>query len=355
MMDTERTCRKTIRQIYILVALYVIVTAQSTSAKNGCLLSDNIDNVYNVILNTQPSPCESTPIGGTGGGNTRTNELEVEYAKIIQDNREISLTLIRLQNTILDIATDKTNITYVNQTLLKIENKMGLLNENVIQLQENIRKGNMENLTQELDGLRSSFKKQNKTLYRFISNVNTKLDDTTEGLILTNRQLRETNERLDNAIKYLRNGTTNIPNYSSNTTVEKCPPSSVQYEGTCYTFIKQQMTWHQAELTCLTLGGHLVAIETQSEQDFIVGYLDDNDMKGFDYWIGANDLIQEGQFIWVGTNKPLSYTTWADINGPQPDNNKGKEHCVHLRDIHDLNWNDINCFEYEFRSICEYT
>lgn len=56
--------------------------------------------------------------------------------------------------------------------------------------------------------------------------------------------------------------------------------------------------------------------------------------------MGANDLDQEGNFIWEATGELLSngYTNWA---AGEPSNGNGNEDCVYY--IRNGQWNDCNC------------
>lgn len=63
-------------------------------------------------------------------------------------------------------------------------------------------------------------------------------------------------------------------------------------------------------------------------------------MAGFKMWTGANDIENEGQWIWTSDNTTLQYARW---NPEQPDNFNREEHCVVI--YYDGGWNDIVCSE----------
>ena len=65
-------------------------------------------------------------------------------------------------------------------------------------------------------------------------------------------------------------------------------------------------TWQSAEAAAAVLGGHLVTINEQAEQDWIY-----NTFSRFgNVWIGINDYDTEGTWVWAdGT--PVSYTNWG--------------------------------------------
>ena len=55
-------------------------------------------------------------------------------------------------------------------------------------------------------------------------------------------------------------------------------------------------------------------------------------------WLGANDMDQEGQFVWKSSQTPMNYTNWSSGN---PDD-AGNEGCVHMW-LGVGEWNDVNC------------
>lgn len=68
------------------------------------------------------------------------------------------------------------------------------------------------------------------------------------------------------------------------------------------------------------------------------------------FWISANDLESEGRFKWLSNGLPMIYTSWS---AGQPDNFKGKEHCVELwRKKDQFLMNDRNCYKVS-HFICE--
>lgn len=64
-------------------------------------------------------------------------------------------------------------------------------------------------------------------------------------------------------------------------------------------------------------------------------------------WIGANDRITEGEFIWEGTGKVVNW--W---NSGVPDNWGNYEHCVEIYTSAQI-WNDQSCTAERKYSVCE--
>lgn len=107
----------------------------------------------------------------------------------------------------------------------------------------------------------------------------------------------------------------------------------------------KRLSWDNARAVCLGYGGDLVSIENEREEDFIRSL--SSDFKTELLWIGLNDLVNEGQFVWSdGTYFNSSvYNKWK--NG-EPSHTENQD-CVGLRN--NL-WNDKPCSWVRFY-ICE--
>lgn len=90
----------------------------------------------------------------------------------------------------------------------------------------------------------------------------------------------------------------------------------LEYNGHYYTLTDTAMTWTQAESYAQTLGGHLVTINDQAEQEWVT------DRFGWAYpWIGLTEQATEGTWVWV-SGEPVTYTNWAS---GEPYNNYGND------------------------------
>jgi cysteine-rich repeat protein len=98
--------------------------------------------------------------------------------------------------------------------------------------------------------------------------------------------------------------------------------------------------WVEAESTCVDSGGHLVAVETAEEQNFLARRV------SFELWLGGSRASQTS-FRWV-TGEPVVYGAFAKN---QPDNAGGKEDCIGFTSSHA--WNDLDC-SLSRRFICEF-
>ena len=111
-----------------------------------------------------------------------------------------------------------------------------------------------------------------------------------------------------------------------------------------------QSTWTDAEAEAVSLGGNLVTVNN-AEEDAWIGdtFLSEDPNRLF--WIGLNDVGQEGVWQWT-SGEPFSYANWQ-LGEP---NNAGdfedvvrKEFCCgHIGD-----WNDANALADSLHGIVE--
>ena len=82
---------------------------------------------------------------------------------------------------------------------------------------------------------------------------------------------------------------------------------------------------------------HLASIGSLAEDNFVFNSA--NMISHDKWWIGLNDIAQEGKFVWDGGD-PVTFTHWA----PNEPNNSGNEDCVEInRFFPEKTWNDEPC------------
>ena len=94
-----------------------------------------------------------------------------------------------------------------------------------------------------------------------------------------------------------QNGSSNVATYDftvPNYTIS--PAATGNYSGHTYEYYDTKLTWNQAYKFCEKKGGHLVTINSQGENDFVV------------------DLAKDCSYIWTG-GKTSDKTTWYWITG----------------------------------------
>ncbi|MFO0966754.1 MAG: LamG-like jellyroll fold domain-containing protein [Gemmataceae bacterium] len=92
------------------------------------------------------------------------------------------------------------------------------------------------------------------------------------------------------------------------------------FGGHTYYVTKATSNWYDAEAQAQLMGGHLVTIGSQAENDFVQKMLiSETGTNLTTAWIGLNDASNEGVFTWT-SGEPLTYTNWLSGN---PDNGSG--------------------------------
>jgi hypothetical protein len=116
-----------------------------------------------------------------------------------------------------------------------------------------------------------------------------------------------------------------------------------------YLFIENATTWYLARNTCASLGGHLVTIESASENFFVY------QLAGNFIWLGATDEIQEGTWVWV-TGEAWDFINWGI---GEPNNCCNAEYCGpdcigedYLSLELDGTWNDQS--DHDLNFVCEW-
>jgi hypothetical protein len=122
------------------------------------------------------------------------------------------------------------------------------------------------------------------------------------------------------------------------------------FEGRCYEFFDEQLSWSEAEARCTVWGGHLASVESSEEDAFIgawpglmgVAFLD-----GSGLWLGGSDALGDGDFRW-SNGRALDFVGWAP---DQPNNGAGVD-CIEKRNDSTQRWYDRRCSDLE-RYVCE--
>ncbi|XP_077993135.1 C-type mannose receptor 2-like [Glandiceps talaboti] len=113
--------------------------------------------------------------------------------------------------------------------------------------------------------------------------------------------------------------------------------SWTEYHNYCYNIdgIADTKNWAEAAFECDKIGGYIVTINDQDENNYIEKLISDNSMN---VWLGLtrSDL---GGFGWVD-DTPLDYTNW----GPgEPNNYNDMEDCGEMYYAGNV-WNDVDCY-----------
>ncbi|KAJ3608743.1 hypothetical protein NHX12_023273 [Muraenolepis orangiensis] len=116
-----------------------------------------------------------------------------------------------------------------------------------------------------------------------------------------------------------------------------CPLFWYEHGGGCYKYVSSRVAWADAELHCMSLDAHLVAIHNLHEMEFVTQLIENFDLTKGGHWIGFSDGHQEGAWMWTDGSPP-DFTNWSPT---EPNNEYGHEHCAETYDT--FQWNDQVC------------
>ena len=115
------------------------------------------------------------------------------------------------------------------------------------------------------------------------------------------------------------------------------------YGGHNYALSNNGVGWVTAEAEAVSLGGHLVTINNQSEQNWLMATFTEPRL-----WIGFTDKDQEGTWVW-SSGETVTYTNWAP---GQPENSFPEEDCAMLF-FPDGGWYDLSSQSPTYPGIIE--
>ncbi|XP_072018798.1 hyalin-like isoform X2 [Amphiura filiformis] len=146
----------------------------------------------------------------------------------------------------------------------------------------------------------------------------------------------------------------------TNTQGTGCEQGWTPYNGNCYWIQAPSVpSWNNARAMCQEMGGDLVIIDDQAENDFIRDLIPTTGMLG--YWIGLTDTVNEGTFVWVdgrvarNAGRDVLYTNWQ---AGEP-NGAGIEDCTQMTTENFFSnyfrggWNDQPCTIEDNGYFCE--
>ena len=100
--------------------------------------------------------------------------------------------------------------------------------------------------------------------------------------------------------------------------------SRVAFQGHYYQVFRHKRTWDEAKRLCEAMGGHLVCITSEGEQEFVLSQL--LQLPHLPYsacWLGGTDRDTPGHWRWV-TGEELTMTNYLALGDPD-------EHWLALR------------------------
>ncbi|XP_067676708.1 perlucin-like [Haliotis asinina] len=129
-----------------------------------------------------------------------------------------------------------------------------------------------------------------------------------------------------------------------------CPNGWIRFEGSCYVYNSLDRTFIHSSSFCEELGGYLVEIQSEKESIFVTNFLNDLVVKN-GVWLGGNDLMAEGHWVWDKSEMPFNYTNW---NPSEPDQSSaGEQDCLSVWKRGNYQWADHYCNRPDLAAICE--
>uniref|UniRef100_UPI0037E783AB galactose-specific lectin nattectin-like n=1 Tax=Semicossyphus pulcher TaxID=241346 RepID=UPI0037E783AB len=119
-----------------------------------------------------------------------------------------------------------------------------------------------------------------------------------------------------------------------------CSEGWTEMNGRCYMFHFDEKDWCDAESHCTGKGGNLASLRQPNDADVLINYvvkLTGGKREGV--WLGANNAVRDDCWKWSdGFN--YNFKQWAQ---GEPNNFRGKEHCMAMSGNGNKRVNDLNC------------
>ncbi|XP_004438727.1 PREDICTED: C-type lectin domain family 6 member A [Ceratotherium simum simum] len=125
-----------------------------------------------------------------------------------------------------------------------------------------------------------------------------------------------------------------------------CPSTWKSFGSSCYLISTEQNFWTKSEQNCVGMGAHLVVINTEAEQNFIVQQLNES----LSYFLGLSDPQGTGNWQWIDKTPYMENVRLWHQNEP----NFSAEECASIVfwNHRGWGWNDVFC-DSNRNSICE--
>ena len=122
-----------------------------------------------------------------------------------------------------------------------------------------------------------------------------------------------------------------------------CPSGWTYFKGYCYLVSSSIKTWHQAQAYCKELGGDLVKINSEEENEFVLKLVNKRAPSLGQVWLALEWNPQRKAFIWADNSIP-TFKKWF----PGEPNGNAREPCSNFwtRNTYPgVNgyWNDLSC------------
>ncbi|XP_037118790.1 ladderlectin-like [Syngnathus acus] len=118
----------------------------------------------------------------------------------------------------------------------------------------------------------------------------------------------------------------------------RCPAGWIQLDTRCFIFQNEPLNFRLAETVCNILGGNLVSIHNQLENEVVRHVILAGAGSFARTWIGLYDRIMDGDYLWTDGSE-VDFFDWAN-NRPTMNANQD---CVEINFQNNDQWNDRAC------------
>ncbi|XP_059167887.1 uncharacterized protein LOC131949942 [Physella acuta] len=119
--------------------------------------------------------------------------------------------------------------------------------------------------------------------------------------------------------------------------------TAVEFDNNCYELFTTNKSWHEAKEYCSNFRAKRILAKVSSPSVlWFLNMLRSSKTQEF-VWLGANDELQEGEWLWTDGTKANLTSMWFEN---EPNNFGGNENCLEM--ISNRKMNDANCFESHF-------
>ena len=152
-----------------------------------------------------------------------------------------------------------------------------------------------------------------------------------------------------------------------------CPDQFTYYDGMgCIHFgnVDGGVEWYETFFYCEQLGGFQVfsfcivdpiytsnqiakkiplSFQIEVYEDELQGLIIEKGLEsGNDFWLGLNDIEQEGSYVWDNSKTPANFSAWGES---EPNGNEN-QNCIAATSQHFYFWSDENCYN-KYQPVCE--
>ncbi|CAH1777225.1 unnamed protein product [Owenia fusiformis] len=359
-----------------ILSVFQIAATQETISQSFCKLHDG-KNSYNVMVDKG----DAASAEGLKRISDKLRTMENNYTAKIHD---LLVNVVKLQSESLSLETIKQETVQMQEDMVaQIENFTTTVNS----LQNDLRSQGLH-FSKELTDLTNEFQTEVKLklhsevetlkraisdassnltqkLNKFYQNVSQSVTNLTKDIFTLKVDYEAEKQEMTNKIVELETklNSTQLAMHDLSLKVNllwnqsrivfDCPSGFMKHSDlmTCYKFVARDLTWFDAQQLCKIHNAHLVAIETDVEQNYLISHIrTTSGLMGHHFWTGGTDFAVEKDWVWATNNLPFVYNKWKP---GEPDDANAGEHCMNLAFEANYAWTDEDCMKTSY-SICEH-